>query len=177
MEQGYGNGQKPADYLESFKTFITENSNKITALNIICTRPKELDRKSLREVKIVLDQAGFNTRFLHAAWKDAKNEDIAADIISYIRTLALGSSLISHEERIQKAVDKVRKMKEWNVIQKKWLDRFEKQLIQETVLHTDDLNTSPFNEDGGFKRLDKIFENQLQQVIDTINENLYKEIA
>lgn len=177
MERGYGKGQKPEDYLESFKNFIAENSNKIAALNIICTRPKELDRKSLRELKIVLDQAGYNTRFLHAAWKDAKNEDIAADIISYIRTLALGSSLISHENRIKMAVDKVRNMREWNMVQKKWLDRFEKQLAQETVLHTDDLNTSPFNEDGGFKRLDKIFENQLQQVIDTINENLYKEIA
>ena len=43
-ERGYGKGQKPEDYLDSFKTFVQENVNKIAALQIICTRPKELDR-------------------------------------------------------------------------------------------------------------------------------------
>ena len=97
-ERGYGNGQKPEDYLVSFKDFIQENVNKIAALQIICTRPKELDRQSLKELKLLLDQEGFNSRTLNAAWRDTKNEDIAADIISYIRTLAIGSSLVSHEQ-------------------------------------------------------------------------------
>ena len=34
---------------------------------------------------------------------------MAADIISIIRRYAIGSALISHEERIKKAVDKLRK--------------------------------------------------------------------
>lgn len=176
-ERGYGKGQKPEDYLESFKDFIQENVNKIAALQIICTRPKELDRQSLKELKLLLDQEGFNSRTLNSAWRDTKNEDIAADIISYIRTLAIGSSLVSHENRIKNAVNKVREMQKWNTIQTKWIDRFEKQLLQETVMNIDDLNKNPFNEAGGFKRLDKIFSNQLQDVFDTINDNLYIEIA
>ena len=176
-ERGYGKGQKPDDYLNSFKEFVTNNQNKLMALNIICTRPKELDRQSLKELKLVLDQEGFNVRSLNTAWKQAKNEDIAADIIGYIRTLALGSSLVSHEERIRNAVQKVRDSKEWNKIQLKWIERFEKQLLQEEVIKREDLDADPFDEAGGFERLDKIFEHQLDEVLERINANLYDEIA
>lgn len=176
-ERGYGKGQKPEDYLESFERFIRENQNKIAALNLVCTRPQELDRQSLRELKIELDRQGFNAVSLQTAWKSAKNEDIAADIISYIRTLAIGSSLVSHEDRIKAAVDQVRNMKEWNKIQQKWIDRFEKQLIQETVLRLENLDEEPFRSEGGFQRLNKIFGEELEQIIDTININLYADSA
>ncbi|MEZ5023757.1 MAG: hypothetical protein R2728_10945 [Chitinophagales bacterium] len=55
----------------------------------------------------------------------SKNEDIAADIIYIKNTSAIGSSLVSHEQRIKNAVDKVREMQKWNTIQTKWIDRFE----------------------------------------------------
>lgn len=176
-ERGYGKGKKPEDYLESFARFIKENQNKITALKIICTRPKELDRKSLRELLIALAQEGFNETSLNAAWKDARNEDIAADIISFIRTLAVGNALMNHEERIKKAIAQVRKMQKWTIIQDKWIDRFEKQLLRESILQQKDLDEDPFSEAGGYQRLNKIFENRLSEVLDTINENLYDQSA
>jgi len=176
-ERGYGYGNKPEDYLDQFKNFIEENKTKITALNIICTKPHELDRKSLKQLKLELDLAGFNSRTLNTAWKATKNEDIAADIISYIRTLALGDSLLSHEERIVKAVDKVRQLKSWNKIQTKWIDRIEKQLLNETILQVEDFDQSPFMMDGGFTRLNKIFDNNLKEIIRLINNNLYNETA
>lgn len=174
IERGYGNSVKPEDYIQSFQQFITENLNKIAALQIICTRPQELDRKSLKELKLQLDQLGFNQRALNTAWKASRNVDIAADIISFIRTLALGDALISHEERIKRAVEKVRSMKDWNKIQQKWIDRFEKQLLEENVLQHEDLNMAPFNENGGFNRLNKVFEEQLDQLIRQLNQNLYQ---
>ncbi|MEO9476770.1 MAG: type I restriction-modification system endonuclease [Cyclobacteriaceae bacterium] len=174
-EKGYGNAEKPEDYLDNFSKFIKENQNKIQALNIVCTKPSELDRKSLRELMIALDQEGYNTKALNSAWKDAKNEEIAADIISFIRTLSLGSELISHEDRIKGAVDKIRQMREWNKVQIKWIDRFEKQLRKEMVLRVEDLDDSPFDDAGGFKRLNKIFEDRLEEVVRQLNENLYTE--
>ncbi|MEM9985146.1 MAG: type I restriction-modification enzyme R subunit C-terminal domain-containing protein [Bacteroidota bacterium] len=177
VERGYGQGQKPEDYLESFEQFIRENQNKIQALQIICTRPKELNRQSLRELKIELDQQGFTTQALQAAWKQVRNQDIAADIIGYIRTLAIGTSLLSHEERIKKAMDKIRASKEWNATQRKWLDRFESQLLQETVLQKENLDEGIFAERGGFARLNKIFNEELGQLLDQLNEHLYEEPA
>ena len=174
IDRGYGNSQKPEDYILSFQKFINENMNKMAALQIICTRPQELDRKSLKELRLQLDQLGFNQRTLNTAWKATRNEDIAADIISYIRTMALGDTLISHEGRIRRAVEKVRALKSWNKIQQKWIDRFENQLLSENILQHDDLNLAPFNENGGFDRLNKVFEEQLDQLILQLNENLYQ---
>ena len=102
-----------------------------------------------------------------------KNVDIAADIISYIRTMALGTALESHEDRIKRAMNGIREMKSWNRVQQKWLDRFEKQLLKETVLRKDDLDDAPFKKDGGFSRLNKIFGEELEEVMERLNEGLY----
>nr|WP_271711664.1 type I restriction-modification system endonuclease [Marinigracilibium pacificum] len=177
IERGYGKAKKPEDYLESFSKFIKENQNKIQALNIICSKPAQLDRKSLKELLLELDQQGYNESSLKVAWKEAKNEDIAADIIAYIRTLALGTSLRSKEERVKQAVDKIRQMKDWNKVQQQWLDRFENQLIAESVLQVPDLDRGLFKEKGGFKRLNKIFGEELEDIIRKINQNLYTDIA
>ena len=173
MDRGYGKAEKPEDYIEGFKKFIDENRNLILALKTICTKPADLDRKSLKELKMLLDEKGYNEITLTTAWKTAKNEDLAADIISFIRTLALDTHLVSHDERIKNAVNKIRKSRKWNVTQTKWLDRFEKQLLVETVLTRADLDAKPFSEEGGFTRLNKIFENDLENILVTLNENLY----
>jgi type I restriction enzyme R subunit len=173
IERGYGKAKKPEDYIEDFRSFIQENRNKLSALEIICTKPAELDRKSLKELKLALDQEGYNARTLSTAWKTTKNEDIAADIISFIRTMALDSDLVSHEQRIINAIGKIRSLKNWNKIQLKWINRFELQLLKETVLTKEDLDQEPFKKDGGFKRIDKIFENNLDKILAELNENLY----
>lgn len=176
-ERGYGKAKKPEDYIEGFRKFIQENANKIAAINIICNKPTELDRKSLKELYLLLDGAGYTPLNLQHAWKAAKNEDIAADIISFIRTLSLGSHLVDHKARIYNAMNKIRKSKTWNKTQEKWLQRFEDQLIHETILRKEDLDKPPFTEEGGFNRLNKIFEQQLETVLQQINENLYSETA
>lgn len=173
VERGYGNAEKPEDYLDNFKKYISENINKLDALNIVCTKPTELTRKSLRELIYELDAAGFTQASLNAAWKDVKNEDIAADIISFIRTIALGDSLLNHEERIKRAFRKVRGAKQWNAIQKKWLDRFERQLLKENILTTEDFDYEPFRSDGGYTVINKYFNNELDKVLELINTNLY----
>lgn len=176
-EYGYGNAKRPEDYLENFRRYIRDNQNKIAALGTICNKPTELDRKSLKELYLLLDSAGFTSISLRHAWKASKNEDIAADIISFIRTLSLGSNLVDHETRIRKAVNNIRKSRSWNKTQEKWLERFEAQLIHETILRKDDLDKPPFTEEGGFTRLNKIFERQLETILQQINENLYSETA
>lgn len=173
VERGYGNGRKPEDYLDNFRKYVKDNINKLDALNIVCTKPTELTRKSLRELIYELDAAGFNVVSLNAAWKDVRNEEIAADIISFIRTMALGDSLLNHEERIKRAFRKVRGAKQWNAIQKKWLDRFERQLLKENILTMEDFDFEPFRSDGGYHVINRYFNNELDKVLKLINANLY----
>lgn len=171
--RGYGDAEKPEDYLNAFREFIIDNMNKIPALSIVCQRPRELTRQALRELKIALDRAGYTEKNLQVAWKDWKNEDIAADIISFIRRQALGDPLVSHKERIQTAMTRIYSMRDWTAVQRKWLERIEKQLIAQTVLDREVFERGAFKDQGGFDRLNKIFQGNFQEVLDDINENLY----
>lgn len=173
VSRGYGKAEKPEDYIESFRKFLSENRNMVQAIDLICTKPEELDRKSLKQLRMHLDEKGFSEEFLNTAWKSAKNVDIAADIIAFIRTLSLGTDLVSPELRIKNAIDKIKRKKDWNKIQLKWIERFEKQLLAEKVLQKQDLDVKPFLDEGGFKRLDKIFNNELEELIVELNSNLY----
>lgn len=171
--RGYGKGKKPQDYLEEFKTFITENMDRIEALKLVCTKPSSLTRQSLKTLKITLDQHGFTETQLNHAWKELKNEDIAADIISFIRSQTIGSEMISHEDRIKNAIKKLKKAHNFSKMEQDWLDRIEKNLLTETVLSEKTFDTGVFRDKGGFKKIDKIFKNKLKDYIVELNRYLY----
>ncbi len=176
VTRGYGQGNKPDDYLESFSQFIEDNMNLIPALTIVCTRPSELTREELRKLRLELDMKGFSENSLQSAWRDSKNEDIAADIISFIRKQALGDPLISHEERIRNAMKKIHAMKPWSNIQRQWLERIEKQLLKESVLDPNPVqafNVEPFKSKGGYKKLNIIFDGEIDTIVKKINQSLY----
>ena len=174
-KRDYINGKRPEDYIESFKEFINDNINKIAALKTVCKRPKDLTRADLKELKLILDENQFNEQLLNSAWKHMSNEDIAADIISFIRQQALGSPLVSHERRIKNAVAKIKLNHEFNKMQLDWLDRIEKSLLEETVMDKQILNSGAFRTNGGFNAIDKRFGGKLQELIDELNEYLYND--
>lgn len=172
--RGYGSGSRPEDYLDAFSEYVRSNMNEIAALRIVCTRPKDLTRESLKNLRLTLDREGFTVQQLNTAISEVTNEEIAADIISLIRRYAIGSELISHEARIRRAVDKLRRVHRFTKQELNWLARMEKYLMEESVL-----NVSVFDEDsrfksvGGFVRLNKVFQNQLESVVLELNEYLY----
>ena len=172
--RGYGSGSKPEDYLDAFAEYIKTNRNESAALNILCTRPKELTREGLKSLRLTLDREGFTTQQLNTAISQMTNEEIAADMISLIRRYAIGSALISHEARIRRAVDKLKKAHNFSKQELSWIARMEKYLMEESVL-----NVTVFDEDGrfqaqgGFAKINKVFGNQLESIILELNEYLY----
>lgn len=173
VKRAYEKNLKPKDYLESFTDFIRQNRNTIAAINILCTKPSSLTRRDLKDLRLILDEKGFNKVKLNAAYREISNQEIVADIIAHVRTSALGSPLISHQERISKAVEKMKATHNWNSIQLKWLDEIELQLLAESVITIEDLNKPPFSMDGGLKRLEKVFKNKTSAIINELNEYLY----
>ena len=173
--RGYGKDeQRPEDYLDSFANYVKSNRNEIAALNIVCTKPSDLTRKELRSLSLALDREGYTTQQLNTAVSQMTNQEMTADIISLIRRYAIGSPLVSHEERIHKAVEKLMQNHDFNKTEINWLKRIEKYLIQESVI-----NISVFDEDsrfraeGGFTRINKIFQFQLKDYIRELNGYLY----
>ncbi len=170
---GYGDSVRPEDYINGFKRFLEENQNEIAAVKLIATSPTQLKRADLKELILLLDTKGYTLRTLHEAWKNAKNVDVAADIIAYIRTLMLGSVLISREDRVKNAFEKLYLEQNWTVPQKNLLQRIEKQMIAESIVTVEDLDKEPFDEMGGFERINKRFENKLQDILQKINKFMY----
>ena len=173
-ERGYGNATSPEDYLKEFHTFIDNNINEIAALNIVATRPKELTRQSLRELKLILDRNNFSETKLQTAWKQMTNEDIAADIISFIRQKSIGDALVTKEERIHAAIVKTKAAHpELSRVQLNWLERIEAYLLKEVVLNKESFEAPQFKIKGGYTAIDKAFGNKLDAVIDEINSYMY----
>ncbi len=172
-ERGYGKAKKPKDYIEAFKKFVTENLNQIKALKIVCTRPAELTRETLKELKLVLDRHDFTEKQLNTAWNEMTNQDIVADIIAFVRQQAIGSVLISHETRVKNAFAKLRQNHQFNEIQLGWLKRIEKVMFEEAVLDEQMFDQGAFKNNGGFRGINRRFEGRLNEVIMELNEYLY----
>lgn len=173
-ERGYGKATKPEDYLKEFRDFIDNHRNQIIALNIIATRPKDLTRQSLKELKLILDRDGFSETMLQTAWKEMTNEDIAADIISFIRQRSMGDALIGKDERIHNAIEKLKTAHpEFTKVQLNWLFRIEEYLKKETVLNRESFDAAAFRNKGGYNAVNKAFGNQLDAIIDEINTYMY----
>ncbi len=174
--RGYGNTEdkQPQDYLEEFSEYIKNHINEIDALSIICTRPRDLTRDALQALLRTLDREGYTVLKLNTAISQLTSRDAAADIISLIRRYALGSELISHEERIRRAVNKLRQAHSFTALELKWLGRMEDYLLNESILNRQVFDEdSRFKERGGFRGLNRAFSNQLANIVAELNEYLY----
>ena len=173
-ERGYGNSVKPEDYLKEFRDFIDTHLNEIAALNIVATRPKDLTRQSLKELKQILGDNNFRETMLQTAWKEMTNEDIAADIISFIRQRSAGDVLISKDDRIHGAIERLKESHpELGKLQLNWLERIEAYLKKETVLSRESFDAEAFRNKGGYNAVNKAFGNKLDSIIDEINTYMY----
>ena len=165
----------PKDYLDSFAEYLKENKNTIEALNILCTRPRDLTRASLKSLWAQLDTEGYSETELKSALKEMTNSDITADIISIVRRYAINAEFVSAEERVKTAIEKLKKAHKFNATELNWLSRIEKVIINDSII-----NVAVFNEDdrfkkqGGFDRINKIFGNKLASIVDELNDYLYE---
>jgi type I restriction enzyme R subunit len=177
VTRGYGKhgSRPPADYLKAFQAFVENNVNKMPALFVVTTRPRDLTREDLRKLKLELDQEGFSETSVQTAWRDQKNEDIAATIVGYIRQLALGSPLLPYSERVDRALARLRRTHKFTDPQSKWLDRIAEQVKLETVVDRESLDRGQFQAQGGFARLNKVFDGKLEAVLGELAEEVWRD--
>jgi type I restriction enzyme R subunit len=141
---------------------------------VVVQRPRELTRTQLRELRLELDRQGFTDTALRTAWQQSKNEDIAASVIGFIRQAAIGDPLEPFEDRVHKAIRKIESRGTWSVPQRAWLRRIGEQLVQELVVDREALDQDPFRSEGGYTRLNKVFDGKLENLLADINEEMWK---
>ncbi|MGJ0429426.1 type I restriction-modification system endonuclease [Methylobacter sp.] len=171
---GYGEGQKPQDYLNAFKDFINANSNRLLAIQTVINKPWALSRQSLKELAVELDRNRFREQDLQTAWREVKQEEIAARIIGFIRQAALGEALIPWEQRVDNALEKILTSQPWKTPQRDWLQLIAQQMKATTVVDEAALNQGIFKHQGGIKRADKLFEQPVTEVLERFNRALWQ---
>lgn len=176
VKQGFGDKDRPEDYIEAFKTFINSKGNDIPAIVAVVTRPQSLTRRHLRELQLELDRAGFSIANLNEAWRRATNQEIAANIIGYIRQAALGDPLIPFAERVDHALQAILATKNWTQPQRDWLRKLAAQTKANNLVDRaafDEEHLIFKREGGGFNRLNKLFDGNLEQVLNRFNDTLW----
>jgi type I restriction enzyme R subunit len=157
--------------------WLKDNLNLVPALIVVAQRPRELTRAQLKEIKLALDEAGYSEINLHTAWREWKNQDIAATIVGHIRNRALGSPLLPYVERVEHALQAILSSHAWTAPQRQWLQRIANQIKAETVVDRDAFDHGVFASNGGFTRLNKTFEGQLQAVIADFHDRIWQDAA
>ncbi|TVQ67739.1 MAG: hypothetical protein EA373_12030, partial [Oceanospirillales bacterium] len=77
-------------------------------------------------------------------------------------------------ERVDRAMKKILASQPWTAPQRQWIERIGQQLKKETVVDKAALDQGQFKAQGGFKRIDKVFAGQLEQVLNNLNEQIWQ---
>jgi type I restriction enzyme R subunit len=172
---GYGSGQKPEDYLTAFSSFVNANSNRMVAIQTVIQRPWELSRDSLKELALELEKNEFREQDLKEAWKEVKNEDIAARIIGHIRQAAIGEALEPYDKRVDRALDKILSSQPWKTPQREWLETIAGQIKANVVVDESNLNEGIFKNMGGIKRATKLFDQPVTDILNQFNRAIWSQ--
>lgn len=173
VEDDFGGKASPQDYIESFEAFVRGNMNAVPALIAATQRPRELTRKELKEIAILLDERGFSEASLRQAYGRARNADIAAHIIGFVRQAALGDPLVPYETRVGNGVAAMIASRPWTAKQKQWLTRIGRALKAQPVGDPAILAEPAYAQLGGFDLVDREFDNKLGEVLMDLNAAIW----
>jgi type I restriction enzyme, R subunit len=170
-----GHEYKPADYLEAFEAFVHANADQIDALSILLSRPQQWGSDALRELRDALSQAPehFTEDNLRRAFTVAHHKALV-DIISMVKRAARDTSpLYTAEERVDQAVRRVIDGRTLSTDQANWVEYIRQHLIANLSIDREDFDNVPvLLNRGGWRRANKVFDGELEQLLDTLNREL-----
>ena len=173
VRQIYGKNEKPEDYLENFEKYIRENQDKVEALKLLKENPKLFKRKDLKELRYILDENGYKETELNSDYGKVENVNITADILSYIKKVLKGSTILDKEEKIQDIEKRIKRLKNWNPIQLKIIEKIISQLRENSYLTEEDFSTGIFKDNfGGYNKINQKLEDKLADIVSIINEEI-----
>jgi len=152
--------------------FIKEQINQSAALSVVVNKPHDLTREQLKEIKILLDGAGYSEVKLQSAVRSQTNQDIAASIIGHIRRAAFGEPLAPFQERAARDMQRIYQSHNWLPAQRRWLERLAKQMVHEMIIDREFVNNR-FAEQDGANQLDKLLGNQLDTILDQLSDAIW----
>jgi type I restriction enzyme R subunit len=165
---------QPADYLEEFGRWVRENPDQVSAIQILLNSPQQWSREALEELRQELRRHSFGEEKLQRARRALGLSELA-DIISQIKHAANEQApLLSAQERVDQAFERVTGGRTWSEDQQKWLGRIREHLVENLSVSPEDFKVFPlFTQYGGQGRMEKIFTQPvLLQLVEDFNTEL-----
>lgn len=183
--------EKAHSLVESFKKFIEEKKNELTALQIIYSKPygkRLLTYSQIKELAEAIEKPPYSLtpEVLWKAYEQLEKSRVRAagpqklltDIISLVR-FALGET--ETLEPFSAAIDE--RFRNWlsgqelmgrtfSREQREWLIMIRDHIATSLSLKMDDLEYAPFYEKGGAIKLYKLFGSELNKILDDLNQAL-----
>lgn len=164
---------KPEDYLEAFAKFVRDNPAKIDAIKILLNRPKGWSTGALTELKSKLAAAPqhFTVDALEKAHR-LRYDKALVDIISMVKHAARDEEpLLTAEERVGKAFDRLTVKKKFTPEQQRWLDRIREHLVANLSIDEEDFENVPVLQNaGGWGNASRVFKGRLPTLLKAFNE-------
>jgi type I restriction enzyme, R subunit len=175
IRAGVGKEYKPEDYLTAFAEFVKQHADDIEALSILLKRPAEWSPTTLAALRQALVTAPehFTSDNLQRAYHVARRKDLV-DIISMVKNAAAETSpLLTAEERVNAAIERVTAGRELAAEQQQWLDYIRLHLVKNLSIDRDDFDLVPVLSDrGGWGRADWVFGGELDDLLSELNREL-----
>ena len=167
--QRFGKYDRAEDYLEAFSKFIKENTDKIDAINILLNRPKDWNPDALDQLDKALKQNSFDPQVLQKANKALHKK--LADVISMVKHAAKDQEpILTAEERVTRAVDKLIANNKFTAEQLDWISLIREHLIRNLSLSEEDFDLVPLLQNrGGKARARRVFQNAFPSLLSTLN--------
>ncbi|MCI0459126.1 MAG: DEAD/DEAH box helicase family protein [Gemmataceae bacterium] len=170
-----GKEYKPEDYLQAFARFVRDNPARVEAIGVLLGRPRGWSTRALAELKEKLKTAPerFTMDGLQKA-HEVRYHKALVDIISMVKHAAdEGSPLLTAEERVGHALDRITAGRTFTPEQQQWLDRIRQHLVANLSIDREDFEGMPILHDaGGWGKANRVFGGGLEKMVESLNEAL-----
>ena len=175
IQAGVGREYKPDDYLQAFAEFVRTHETDIQALQILLNRPAEWNPGALKELKdaLLIAPEHFSEANLRRAFRAARHKDLV-DIISMVKHAAAATSpLMTAEERVNAAVERVTAGRDLTADEQQWMEYIRLHLVENLSIDRSDFEAVPVLSDhGGWGRANRVFGGQLDRLVADLNKEL-----
>ncbi|HEX7401822.1 MAG TPA: type I restriction-modification enzyme R subunit C-terminal domain-containing protein, partial [candidate division Zixibacteria bacterium] len=183
--------EKARTIVDTFRRFIEENKNELTAIQLIYSKPYRSRQLTYEEIKQLAESIKKPPYFLtpEVIWqayeqlekssvRGAGPQKLLTNIISLLR-FAIGESDVL--EPFSNLVD--RRFKEWLAKQAgsgkrftpeqlEWLTMIKEHIATSLAIGMDDFSFAPFHDRGGAVKVSQLFGQQLNGILEELNERL-----
>jgi type I restriction enzyme R subunit len=182
---------KSRTVVDTFRKFIEENKDELTALQLIYSRPyghRHFTYEQIRQLADAIKKPPYNltTEQVWGAYerlektkvRGAGPQKLLTDIIALIRFALEETPILEpFNSTVNRAFDHWMSVQEqqgrkFTPEQVKWLEMIRDHIAGSAAIEMEDFDTVPFNQLGGRVRAQSLFGNELPMILNELNEAL-----